>query len=69
VRAAAAADVEVLKQAMTGGASLRSFPGYLKWRSTRLEFETLSEQTIRYAIQWYNMAIGPSISQELATAI
>jgi hypothetical protein len=32
------------------------------------KFATLSKQTVRFAIQWYNMAIRPSISQELATA-
>jgi len=42
---------------------LRSSPGYLKWRSTRLEFKTLSKYTVRFAIQWYNMAIRPSVSQ------
>jgi len=46
-----------------------SVPGYLTWRSARLEFESLSKQTVRFAIQWYNMAIRPSISQESATAI
>ena len=29
----------------------RSFPGHLKWRSTRLEFETLSKQTFSFAKQ------------------
>jgi hypothetical protein len=51
------------------GDVLRRFPGYLKWRSTHLEFETLSKWTVRFVIQWYNMAIRPSISQALATAI
>jgi hypothetical protein len=29
--------------AQIGPRALRSFPGYLKWRSMRLEFETLSK--------------------------
>jgi hypothetical protein len=53
-KGAAAADSAVtvhLLDAATGrvlyrvrqGRGLRRFPGYLKWRSTRLEFETLSK--------------------------
>ena len=49
--------------------NLHSFQGYLKWRSTLFESEDSSKRTIRFAIQWHNMAIRPSITQALATAI
>jgi hypothetical protein len=40
---------------LVGGARHRRFPGYLKWRSTRLEFQMLSKSKVRFAIQWYNI--------------
>jgi len=48
---------------------LRNFPGYLKWRSTLFESEDSSRRTVRYVTRWYNTAIRPCITQELATAI
>ena len=48
---------------------LCSFPVYLKWRSTVRKFATLSKWTVRFAMQWYNMAIRPCMFQNLATAI
>jgi hypothetical protein len=33
------------------------------------ESEDTSKLTVRFAIQWYDMAIRPSITQESATAI
>jgi hypothetical protein len=58
-------EISVLRQA---GSCFAVFHGSSNG-GQRVEFKTLSKQTVRFAIPWYNMAIRLSSPQELATAI